>query len=92
MAEQTVPPGNRCPVGAFSPGGNIGIGTALQALRRQMHGIMKKVSDLIWRHTTNKQRTLAMQAEILACGILPGTLSTDEVPFAGQGKHHSGTH
>lgn len=76
----------------FSPGGNIGIGTALQALRRQMHGIMKKVSVLIWRNTTNKPWTLAMQAEILVCGILSGALSTDEMPFPGQGNRYSGAH
>lgn len=33
-----------------------------------------------------------MQAEILACGILSGALSTDEMPFPGQGNRHSGVH
>jgi len=55
MAEQTVPPGKRCPVGAFSPGGNIGIGTALQALRRQMQRVMKKIHAQVWRNVTNEQ-------------------------------------
>jgi hypothetical protein len=92
MAEQTVPPGNRCPVWAFSPGGNIGIGTTLQALRRQMQRVMKKIRAKVWRNATNEQGTLAIQAAILACGILSGALSTDEMPFPGPGKRHSGTH
>jgi len=66
MAEQTTPPTYRSLRSTFSPGGNIGVGTTLQALRRQMQRVMKKIRAQVWRNATNEQGTLALQAAILA--------------------------
>ena len=62
--------------------------------RRPVEGFSPggKIRTLVWHDTANEQRALAIQAAILASGVLSGAPGAHKMLLPGQGNRHSGAH